>query len=30
LIGGAAHASNLTHPGAVNAEIVNFLHRLAS
>ena len=30
LIGGAPHASNLTHPGAVNAEIVNFLHRLAS
>jgi pimeloyl-ACP methyl ester carboxylesterase len=29
LIGGAPHASNLTHPGAVNAEIVNFLRRLA-
>jgi len=29
LIGGAPHASNVTHPGAVNAEIVNFLHRLA-
>jgi len=30
VIGGAPHASNVTHPGAVNAEIVNFLHRLAS
>lgn len=29
LIDGAPHASNVTHPGAVNAEIVNFLHRLA-
>jgi len=29
LIGGAPHASNVTHPGAVNAEIVNLLHRLA-
>jgi 3-oxoadipate enol-lactonase len=29
VIDGAPHASNLTHPGAVNAEIVNFLHRLA-
>ena len=28
LIEGAPHASNVTHPGAVNAEIVNFLHRL--
>lgn len=30
LIGGAPHASNLTHPGAVNAEIMNFLRKLAS
>lgn len=29
LIGGAPHASSLTHPGAVNAEIVNFLRSLA-
>jgi 3-oxoadipate enol-lactonase len=29
LIEGAPHASNVTHPGAVNAEIVNFLHSLA-
>jgi len=29
LIGGAPHASSVTHPSAVNAEIVNFLHRLA-
>jgi pimeloyl-ACP methyl ester carboxylesterase len=28
VIDGAPHASNLTHPGPVNAEIVNFLHRL--
>jgi hypothetical protein len=28
LIGGAPHASNVTHPGAVNAEIANFLHAL--
>ncbi len=28
LIAGAPHASNVTCPGAVNAEIVNFLHRL--
>jgi len=28
LIEGAAHASNITHPDAVNAEIVSFLHRL--
>ncbi len=28
LIAGAPHAANVTHPGAVNAEIVNFLHRL--
>jgi 3-oxoadipate enol-lactonase len=30
VIGGAPHASNVTHPGAVNAEIVNFLRQLAS
>ena len=30
LIGGAPHASDVTHPGAVNAEIVNFLRKLAS
>lgn len=30
LIDGAPHASNVTHPFAVNAEIVNFLHGLAS
>ena len=29
LIAGAPHASNVTHPSAVNAEIVNFLHTLA-
>lgn len=29
LIGGAPHASNVTHPGAVNAEIVSFLQALA-
>jgi 3-oxoadipate enol-lactonase len=29
LIDGASHASNVTHPGAVNAEIVNFLRTLA-
>jgi 3-oxoadipate enol-lactonase len=29
LIDGAPHASNVTHPGAVNAEIVNFLDTLA-
>jgi pimeloyl-ACP methyl ester carboxylesterase len=29
VIEGAPHASNVTHPGAVNGEIVNFLHRLA-
>jgi 3-oxoadipate enol-lactonase len=29
LIDGAPHASNVTHPGAVNAEIVSFLHTLA-
>ena len=29
LIEGAPHPSNITHPGAVNAEIVNFLRRLA-
>jgi 3-oxoadipate enol-lactonase len=28
LINGAPHASNVTHPGAVNAEIANFLHAL--
>jgi pimeloyl-ACP methyl ester carboxylesterase len=28
LIEGAPHASNVTHPGAVNTEIVNFLHGL--
>jgi 3-oxoadipate enol-lactonase len=28
LIDGAPHASNVTHPDAVNAEIVTFLHRL--
>jgi 3-oxoadipate enol-lactonase len=28
VIDGAAHASNVTHPGAVNAEIVNFLRGL--
>ncbi len=28
LIDGAPHASNVTHPGAVNAEIANFLHAL--
>jgi pimeloyl-ACP methyl ester carboxylesterase len=30
VIDGAPHASNVTHPGAVNAEIVNFLHGLPS
>ena len=30
VISGAPHASNVTHPGAVNDEIVNFLTRLAS
>jgi pimeloyl-ACP methyl ester carboxylesterase len=29
VIDGAPHASNVTHPGAVNAEIANFLHTLA-
>ncbi len=29
LIEGAPHASNITHPGAVNAEIASFLHSLA-
>jgi 3-oxoadipate enol-lactonase len=29
LIDGAPHASNVTHPHAVNAEIMNFLHSLA-
>lgn len=29
LIDGAPHASNITHSGAVNAAIVNFLHGLA-
>jgi 3-oxoadipate enol-lactonase len=29
VIEGAPHASNVTHPGAVNAEIVNFLDKLA-
>jgi pimeloyl-ACP methyl ester carboxylesterase len=29
VIGGAPHASNVTHPGEVNAEIETFLHRLA-
>jgi pimeloyl-ACP methyl ester carboxylesterase len=29
LIGGAPHASNVTHPDAVNAEIMNFLRGLA-
>jgi hypothetical protein len=29
LIDGAPHASNVTHPGVVNTEIVNFLHGLA-
>jgi 3-oxoadipate enol-lactonase len=28
VIDGAPHASNVTHPDAVNAEIVKFLHRL--
>ena len=28
LIDGAPHASNVTHPAAVNAEIANFLHAL--
>jgi 3-oxoadipate enol-lactonase len=28
VIGGGSHASNVTHPGEVNAEIVNFLHTL--
>jgi pimeloyl-ACP methyl ester carboxylesterase len=28
VIDGASHASNVTHPDAVNAEIVNFLRRL--
>ena len=28
LIDGAPHASNVTHPAAVNAEIANFLHGL--
>jgi pimeloyl-ACP methyl ester carboxylesterase len=30
VIDGAPHASNVTHPGAVNAEIVNFLPGLPS
>jgi len=29
VIGGAPHASNRTHSGAVNVAIVNFLRRLA-
>jgi len=29
VIDGAPHASNVTHPSAVNAEIIKFLHRLA-
>jgi pimeloyl-ACP methyl ester carboxylesterase len=29
VIGGAPHASNVIHPGAVNAEIADFLSRLA-
>jgi len=29
LIQGGTHASNVTHPDAVNAEIVNFMHGLA-
>jgi pimeloyl-ACP methyl ester carboxylesterase len=29
-IGGAPHAANVTHPGAVNAEILDFLHGLPS
>jgi pimeloyl-ACP methyl ester carboxylesterase len=29
VIEGAPHAANVTHPGAVNAEIINFLHGLA-
>ena len=29
LIEGGPHASNVTHPDAVNTEIVNFLHGLA-
>jgi 3-oxoadipate enol-lactonase len=29
VIDGAPHASNVTHPDAVNAEILNFLHRLS-
>ena len=28
VIGGAAHAANVTHPGAVNAEILDFLRAL--
>jgi len=28
LIGGAPHAANVTHPGAVKAEIVKFLRGL--
>ena len=30
VIGGAPHAANVTHPGAVNAEILDFLHGLPS
>jgi pimeloyl-ACP methyl ester carboxylesterase len=30
VIGGAPHASNVTHPGAVNAEILDFLDGLPS
>ena len=29
LVDGAPHAANVTHPGAVNAEIVKFLRGLA-
>jgi pimeloyl-ACP methyl ester carboxylesterase len=29
VIGGAPHASNVTHPSAVNAEIADFLGKLA-
>ncbi len=29
VIDGAPHASNVTHPGAVNAEVISFLHGLA-
>jgi pimeloyl-ACP methyl ester carboxylesterase len=29
LVDGAPHASNVTHPGAVNAAVADFLHTLA-